>query len=37
MTYVTNTTNAQTDCLHIYINIAQPVEDMLAVVVQFIV
>ena len=28
-------TKAQTDCLHVYINITQPVEDMLAVVVQY--
>jgi len=28
-------TKAQTDCLHVYINVTQPVEDMLSVVVQY--
>jgi len=26
---------AQTDCLHVYNNVTQPVEDMLSVVVQY--
>jgi len=28
-------TKAQTDCLHVYINVTQPVEDMLSVVVRY--